>query len=282
MLALSPSLVYVHEPFNVNTPHELCPLSFNRWFRHIRPEEKNLYSEALRHVVELKYPLFHHLQDVESLKDVYRECRSAARYAWERWRGRSVLLKDPIALLSAEWLAEQFNLSVLVMIRHPAAFAGSLKVKGWSHPFEDFLAQPALMEEYFATYAEDIELFAAEEQDVVGQAALLWTLLYAVVLKYQERHPEWTFLRHEDVAREPIQTFRELYGHYNLTFTEDIQRQIEEYSNPSGSVSSDEPIRRDSQSVVRNWTERLTPGEVERIRDRTEPIASKFYEDSEW
>jgi hypothetical protein len=33
-------------------------------------------------------------------------------------------------------------------------------------------------------------------------------MLYTVVSAYRDRDPEWTVLRHEDVARQPVETFR--------------------------------------------------------------------------
>jgi len=208
--------------------------------------------------------------------------RRAVAYTADRWKGRSVLLKDPLALLSAEWLGEQFDLDVLVMIRHPAAFAGSLKEKGWTHPFQDFLDQPQLMDDYFTGDVEEVEAFADRKHDIVDQAAFLWKMLYSVVKRYRERHSDWVFLRHEDVARDPVQQFRQLYDRFGLSFTGEIRSQIESHSNPSGAPDTEDSIRRNSQSVVRNWTERLTRDEIERVRSRTEPIASEFYTEDDW
>jgi hypothetical protein len=73
------------------------------------------------------------------------------------------LIKDPIALFAAEWLADVFGVRVVVLIRHPAAFAASLKRLNWTHPFGDFLAQPLFMRDLLAPFEEDIRRFAAAE-----------------------------------------------------------------------------------------------------------------------
>jgi hypothetical protein len=283
MIALSPELVYVREPFNIEYPHQLSPLPVDRWYKHIPSGTKmREYHDVLKRVLNLRYPLNHHLRTAETIGEMYFHLRHAVWYAWHRWKGCSVLLKDPLALLAAEWLDAEFDLDVLVMIRHPAAFAGSLKEKGWTHPFEDFLAQPQLMEGYFADYTDEIETFANRDRDIVDQAALLWTLLYTVVAAYRKKHPEWTFLRHEDVARAPVDTFQKLYDQYDLDFTDEIRKRIEEHSHSPGESASENSIHRDSQSVVRNWTRRLTSAEIARVRERTESIASKYYQDDEW
>lgn len=283
MLALSPALSYVREPFNIDHPGELNPEPFDCWYRYLPPEkEKPDRFRSLRYAAELRYPLWYRLKRENSWRGRLRHLRTALGYALDRWRGKRPLLKDPLALLSAEWLAAQFGVDVLVMIRHPAAFAGSLKKKGWTFSFDNLLQQPRLLIDHFSAYQEEIEEYANGDYDIVDQAAFLWKLLYTVVAEYEESHPEWTYLRHEDTARHPVRTFQSLYDRYGLEFTENIETKVKEYSNPSPDQQSTESIQRDSQAVIKNWTERLTESEIARVRRRTEPIAAKFYTSDDW
>ena len=283
MLALASTLRYVHEPFRPDSSHKLAPLTTEHWYEYIPPNgTEGGHRTILERALVLKYPLARHLQDSGSFQEAYRHLRSAAGCTIDRWNGTSVLLKDPLALLAAEWLDEQFGLDVLVMIRHPAAFAGSLKVKDWTFPFEDLLDQPRAMRDLFSEHREEIRYFAQTDQDIVDQAAFLWTLLYEVVLGYQERHSDWVFLRHEDVARSPLQTFQELYRHFGLDFTEGVRQQIKAHSDSAKSGSADENLKRDSQSVIKNWKQRLTQDEIVRVYNRTTPVASEFYNDDDW
>jgi len=281
MLSLSPELVYVHEPFNANSSHDLFPGSFCRWYHSLDQSADRERIRALRHVVDLQYPILYHLRESHSLREVGHHVKTALRYAWKRWRGHSVLWKDPLALLSAERLDEVFDLQIIVMIRHPAAFAGSLKTKDWTFPFEDLLAQDRLMEEKLAPYAEEIEAYAHEERSVVEQAALLWSILYDIVARYRERHPSWFFLCHEDVARAPLETFSSLYEELGLSFTGSIRETVLAHSKSPKSEQS-EGIRRDSESVIYNWKDRLTRTEIRLVRERTTSVAQHFYDDSDW
>jgi len=283
MLSLSPDLVYVHEPFNVNQPHKLLSQPFSRWYHYLGSNVNHETISALRRVVDLQYPIRYHLRESQSLTEIKQHVKAAAQYTWNRWCGRSVLWKDPLALLSAEQLAQAFDLKVLVMIRHPAAFAGSLKKKDWTFPFEDLFEQDRLMEEWLADYADQIETFARKEQYIVDQAALLWSILYDVVSQYEERHQSWVFLRHEDVARNPLKRFESLYRTFGLDFTKSIRETIRAYSQPAGdNQNADSHIRRDSELVIHNWKERLTGDEIYRVRELTAPIANRFYTDSDW
>jgi hypothetical protein len=279
MLALSTQFTYVHEPFNVNYPHALSSVNSDRWYTYVTETSNPAHRESIQQAFSLRYPISQEVRNVEGLGQLKAVARNFLRYALDRWAGRAVLMKDPLALLSAEWIAQECGVDVLVMIRHPAAFAGSLKVKGWTFPFEDLLNQPQLIEDHFEDHVDDIEAFAENEYDVVDQAALLWTLLYSVVRKYQNRHPEWIYLRHEDVAQNPLSTFESLYDTFGLDFTDSIRQEVEAHSRSSG---GEDALHRDSSAVIQNWTERLTASEIERVRHRTEPVASHFYSEDDW
>src|SRR5439155_664004 len=65
-----------------------------------------------------------HLRDVE---DVRRLAVDGAHFLGSRLRAARPLLKDPIAAFSASWLARTFGMATVVVVRHPGAFASSLK-----------------------------------------------------------------------------------------------------------------------------------------------------------
>jgi hypothetical protein len=127
-----------------------------------------------------------------------------------RKKGLRPLVKDPLALLSAEWFAQEFGADVVVIVRHPAAFVSSLVRLQWSHPFDDFLRQDRLLEERLSSFAAEINEFAHRPREIIEQGILLWRILYSVVGGYADAHPEWTFVRHEDVSATPEHVFAAL------------------------------------------------------------------------
>jgi hypothetical protein len=213
--------------------------------------------------------------------------RDAANFA--RWRllGYRPLVKDPIALLSAEWLHGAFGMRVVVTVRHPAAFAHSMKRRGDRHPFADFLAQPALMSGPLARHARQIEAFAAEPPDVVDAAGLLWRLLAEFMIGYRARHPEWLFVRHEDLTADPAARFAELYAALGLPLTADARRFIAATTaaeNRSDATRVQRPgyVRRNPAEVAERWRRELSGEEVERVRRWVEPVSGAFYAPGEW
>jgi hypothetical protein len=101
---------------------------------------------------------------------------------------------------------------------------------------------------------------------VVEQGILLWRLLHHVILQYRAAHPEWLFVRHEDLSRRPLQTFEQVFAWLGLTLSPDVRQVIETHSgadNPGEAPGNAvHHLRRDSRANIWNWRHRLTPEEV--------------------
>lgn len=290
MLAHAPGVLYVHEPFNVTDPPGpgLCDVRFEHWFTHIGTFNESRYYAPLRDTVELRYRLGAALRAARSPRAVRRAIRELLVVTAHRLRGARVLVKDPLALLSAEWLAERFEMAVVVLIRHPAAFASSLMRLGWSHPFADFARQQQAMDGLLRPFAAEIERFAAAERPLLDQAILLWNVLHHVIDEYRYRHPKWIFIRHEDVSRAPLAEFQALYERLGLKLTErarDAIRAHTDAANPideAAPVGSEKTLQRDSRGNIWQWQQRLSAEEITRIAVGTENVWRRFYTDEDW
>jgi hypothetical protein len=301
MIALAPSIAYIHEPFNIQHRPGICKAKFNYHFPYICNENEHDYFMDLKDCYSFKYHFLEELKISKSFKDVARAILYYTRFNKYRILNKRALIKDPIAIFSAEWLAQKFNMNVVVLIRHPAAFAGSLKKVKWSHPFEDFLQQPLLMKHYLSEYKEEIEEFSKNDKNIVDQAILLWNLIHSVISRYQSNHTNWIFLKHEDLSSRPIEEFKKLYNKLNLAFPTNIEEEIKAFcysEYPYGSKSfikskikglkrrladdHSDKRKRNSQSNIWSWRQRLTADEIKEIRRKTFEIARKFYTDESW
>ena len=279
MLALAPGVGYVHEPFNPR----FSAGRFDRYFTVVTRENEARYAPELEHVLTFRYELVTRLRRRHRPKDVARTFRDFGRTQRVRRRGPRPLMKDPIALLSAEWLAQRFDMEVVVLIRHPAAFASSLKRLGWKHSFANFL-DDGRVPEVIELYEDEIRAQAREPGDLLAQAALLWRLLYNAVASFRERHEDWVFLRHEDVSLEPSGSFERLYEQLGLELTETARAEIERASatgNPSA-LTTPHAVELDSAASLGRWRDGLTPLEVETLRERTGDVWPRFYSDEDW
>lgn len=285
MLALSSGIGYINEPFNPHHQRGVCACAFPLWFQYVNRDNEHRFKRHLGATLAFRYRLIPQLMHTRSLDDVQSLLRDGYTFAHSRVRHARALMKDPIAAFSADWLSRTFGMATVVLVRHPAAFAASLERLGWSHRFEDFLAQPALMEEQLRDFDGEIRDMVQADHDVIDHASLLWRMIYSVLRRYRTAHPAWIVVRHEDLARDPVSGFAELYRRLGLEYTQQIIDRVDWYSSGSGDLEAAAPpyaIRRDSEQTISSWRWRLSKEQQSRLRAQVEEEASEFYTASEW
>lgn len=284
MLALAPGVAYVHEPFNPRTAAGLSPAPFDRYFTVVTPENEERYLPGLRRTLAFRYDLGAQFRSRHGPRDLARACRDFARLLPPRLTGARPLVKDPIALLSAEWLADRFGMQVVVLVRHPAAFAASLKRLGYRHDFASFLVDGEVPE-IVRAYEPEIREQAERPGDTLAQASLFWRILYGAVEGYRTRHPEWTFLRHEDASVDPLGTFERLYAELGLDLAPQARREIEQATSGSDNpaeLRNPHDVKLASAASLGRWRTQLAPEEIEFLRESTRDVWPGFYSDEDW
>ncbi|HVB73496.1 MAG TPA: sulfotransferase [Ktedonobacteraceae bacterium] len=285
MIASSPAVGYIHEPFNPLHRPGICTAKFPQWFKYVSNENEEPYYEPLQRTLAFRFNPVAEIEAIRSAKHVARMGKNWYSFTLNRLRHATPLMKDPIAIFSCDWLAQRFDMNVIVMIRHPAAFASSLRRLHWEHNFNNFVQQPLLLEEHLQPFIDDIEKYARHPQDILDQAILLWRMMHHMILKYQQAHKDWIFLRHEDISADPMHHYTYLFKRLNLDFTEKVKKTIEDYSNPSNPSEAQKGhvlTKRDSKANIKSWRKKLTEAEITHIRSNVEDISSAFYTDSDW
>jgi Sulfotransferase family len=285
MLDLSPEVGYINEPFNPHHAPGICACRFPLWFQYINRENEHLFRPHLTATLAFRYRPIAQLAGTRRPADAEPLLRDGLEFARARLRHARPVMKDPIAAFSSSWLSSTFGMATVVLVRHPAAFAASLVRLGWSHPFEDFLAQPALMEEQLQDFEGEITGMVKAKPDIIDQASLLWRLIYSVLLDYRAAHPGWIFVRQEDLARDPVRGFADLYRRLGLDYSQKIIDRVGWYSSGSREREADAApyaIQRDSRRTISSWRWRLSKEQQSRLRAQVEELASDFYTASEW
>lgn len=284
MLAAAPHVGYIHEPFNIGIKIGINPKPLEYWFQYICDDNSEYFNSTLEKVIQYKYPLGRNIAKLRTLVDAAKITRDQVLCFLHIINNNRPLIKDPIALFSAEWLCKKFDMNVLVMIRHPAAFCSSLIIKNWKFDFHHFLKQPLLMEKFLCKFEKEIREYAVNEKEVIDQAILLWNCIHHTINIYRENHPDWVFVRHEDISLDPIGQFRSIYNAFGLEFTHKVKRKILESSgahNPAEQRAGKEYLRNSKENIY-NWKNRLSLNEIERIKIKTSEISTLFYSGDEW
>lgn len=275
---------YVSEPLNMLHRPGVMAAPVRKWYAYITRENEAEYLPAFQKTLALRYGLLAEFKSLKSRKDFLRMGRDLGIFLRGRITRQPALLKDPFAVFSLPWFIERLNCRVVVTVRHPAGFASSLKRLNWPFDFKDLLDQPLLMRDHLEPFRADMERMPTD--DVLGQSALLWRMVYRVVHATVERFPSVIILRHEDLSRDPQTGYARAFELLGIPYTAKVQETIRTSSsseNPAElSRRKVHAVKLDSRANLENWKKRLSADEIARIRSMTENVAHLYYPDSNW
>ena len=284
LLAADPASAYISEPLNVHHRPGVLGARVRRWYTYVCDENEGEYYPVFLELLAYRYHVRAELAALRSGRDVLRMARDVGIFTAGRLFRRRPLLKDPFAVFSLAWFVHRLHFQIVVTVRHPAAFVGSLKRLNWSFDFQDLLQQPLLMRDHLEPYRVAMESQAAD--DVVGQASLLWAMIYHCLHVMRARLPSVLLVRHEDLSLHPTEGFESLYKALDLDFSPCAQRLVIQSSssgNPDQlSVGRVHSVRLDSRANLGNWKRRLDAEEIARIRRVTAEVAPLYYPEEDW
>lgn len=282
VLASAKGTGYMHEPFNpiYPTPNR-SPLKV--WYHYVSQHNHDTYFQFFRDTLNWDYQSGLRFAAINSAYKAKMWLKYSGIFL--KNKGSRPIMKDPIAMFSAPWLHEQFNMPVVILIRHPAAFAYSLKRKDWGFPFEHLQRQKQLLNDWLVDFESEIDEFTNSKKDIIEQACLVWRILYATVNKFQEKYPQWIYLRHEDLSLNPLEEFKGLFNKLDLEFDHKVEQYIIESSgaeNPAGTTGNEEQLQRNSAANIKYWRNKLSQEELDRIKELTQDIWPAFYCEADW
>ena len=288
MLATAPKLTYIHEPFK---PGWSLPYTFTRsdlWFPYIADHNGGRWERDVLRTLRFNYSWGHTYRDDPGLKQALKATDKWVRWNSRRFRGNRPLVKDPIALFATPWLADRFGMDAVVMIRHPAAFCSSIKLKKWVFDFSQWTRQTELMETLLAPFAGDLRAVSERNDDLIDQGILQWRIFHHVIDVYRKARPDFHYVRHEDLSLDPVGEFRKMFEHCKLPWTEHSEKTIRESSDEgnlkdaNAAGKSTHFVQLDAKANIKNWQKRLSADEVRRIREGTADVSPLFYADEDW
>ena len=284
MLAADADTAYISEPLNVLHRPGVFRAKVSRWYQYICEENEKEFLPAYEELIDFDYHLLDEIRSIRSRKDFLRMGRDFLIFYNGSLRGQRALIKDPFAVFSTPWFAQKLNCKVVVTVRHPGAFASSLKRLNWNFDFKDLLDQPLLMRDHAGAYQDEMKSIKAD--DVIGQASLLWKIIYRSAHSTLNLNPDFIVVRHEDLSRDPASGFHDLYAKLGLDFTPKVEKTILNSSSSENPMELSRKkvhsVKLDSRANMDNWKKRLTEEEIKRICQMTEGVSSLFYPDGEW
>ena len=284
MLAADADTAYISEPLNLWHRPGVFRARVDHWYPYICEDNGSEFLPAFQDLLEFDYFLWDEIRSLRSRRDFLRMGRDFLIFYNGLMRGQRALLKDPFAVFSTPWFAKRLKSRVVITVRHPAAFASSLKRLDWFFDFQDLLDQPLLMRDHLERYRDEMK--SIQSDDVIGQSALLWKMIYCVVHEAHKQNPDFIVVRHEDLSRDPVDGYRDLYQKLDLEFTPRVEKAILTSSSSENPVELSRKkvhgFKLDSRANIAVWKKRLSVEEIDRIHSMTEEISALYYSDAEW
>ena len=282
MLCATGEAGYIHEPFNPKRRPGWGGDRVPYWFMYVTEENEHFYRPMVERALAFRYPIRDNVAALRSFRSLALFGMDLARSVPPRIRRARPLIKDPIALFAAEWLARTYDMHVVVMIRNPAAFASSVKRLNWRFEFRDWLAQEELIADHLSRWHQQMHDCWANKVDVIEHAIVMWNAIHDVVDELRRKHLDWTFVRYEDLADDPVDGFRSIYGACDLEWSDAAAAAIARSSDATNPKEvplwRHQSIKRSSAAAKDTWRTRLTEEEIERVTKGTAEIASRFYD----
>jgi hypothetical protein len=298
MVAGSGEVVHINEPFNRRHPPGLTPGILRvpppRAYQYVGAHNEAEYVDGFRDMLRLRYNVVAELRANRGVYDLAKMAKYATAFSHGRARGLRPLIDDPYMVFAAEWMAERLDCQVVMLVRHPAGIVSSLVRigTGWSDNVPDIAAQPELVRDLLAPYAEELERAAREPLDPIAHGALLWRVIHAGIRRQVERNPRFVVVRYEDMATDPLTEFRALYERLDgLTFNDAAEEAVRggclagpaQRQVPWGRVglgrTAFQPMQ--SQANAWAWRDRLSSEQVAEVIERTRDVAEGFYTPAE-
>jgi len=277
MLCAAGGLVYVNEPLNPQHPPGRSPGVLNATvthrFQYICRDNEGPWLAAFADTVALRYRFLAELRRNRSPYSLARMVRYGAAFTAGRLLGHRALLDDPFALFSTAWLCERLGCRAVVLIRDPVAFVGSWRRLGWQIDVTELLGQPLLVRDHPV-----VKRLRGHGPDPIAVTAALWAVAREVAETFAATRDDVRLVRYEDLARDPLGGYRDLYAWCGLPWSARAAERIRRAC--SGPAATDRPFRRvglsrtafrpmDSAANLTSYRDRLTPDEIARVRELT-------------
>ncbi len=281
----------IHEPLNVNTTMGWTGLDIEHYYTYIDESNSDKFRKAYsRTFNNYNYRLLKQLRktSIGDLSGVVKDFANSLRYRLNRKRA---LIDDPFAIFSAEWFYREFNSDIIIMIRHPASFAASLKLLKYNFPFSHLLNQKNLVEKKLGRFEPKLIEYADRNPDIVKQSVLLWRMIYDTVKQYRDEYGNnWFFMRFEDIARKPEIYFEKIYYYLHLPVHPASLRNIRHNirtikSTPDKELGILTNLHGGEYSVedhLMSYKKILTEDEINYVKEKAHDVWQHFYSEDDW
>jgi hypothetical protein len=285
ILSLPIEVDYIHEPFN---PQCGIP-GMNRSYRYVRTtldtNEMKQYHELTKSIFTYNLTLKNWCPKNDPwIRKIAKQFFGSRgpfylRLAKINPFHKSAIIKDPTGNLLSEYLYKHFSVKPVIVIKHPISFIASLKRVNWLIQHSWVIDQPLLIEDYFANESEFIN---KQYNNPILGAAAYWRTIYKVLLSQANQYQDWQVFTHEELSKNPIFIFKNLYNELNLPWSESVKRKIisltqENNNSARAKKGLVHDFKRNSADIFKSSLESVSIQERREIFEIVQDIALNIY-----
>lgn len=169
-----------------------------------------------------------------------------------------VVVKSIHAQLSLEWIAEEFDITPLVLLRHPAnVLASWMEVQ-----LKDGRNSTLEMRPEVRTRYADRWQVPPPGDDPIEKMSWRIGLLIAALEEALVRHPEWHVRTHEQLCTDSVATFRTLFADLGLEWGDASEKFLIDNDTPGEGFET----RRVAAEQSGSWQRRLDDAQLATLR----------------
>ncbi|MCH2141319.1 MAG: sulfotransferase, partial [Phycisphaerales bacterium] len=210
--------LYAHEPFNPNSPCAYSPLRVPCFFYRLAEDKNARELKYMQDLINIKYRRCSiRLCDLKFPKTALSRMKYCSQGLLGMVKADRAVIKDPIAIMSADILCRHLNIKPLFMVREPAACVSSIYIRNWRTDFRLLNPYTDRLEEIIPGEIDQLKKLAENpDHDLIENAAFVWRISNLAIIRYLEQNPDWIITRHEDLVEDPISAFRNLFDEFDF------------------------------------------------------------------
>jgi len=182
-----------------------------------------------------------------------------------------VIVKDALASLSAEYLANNFNTKLIVVYRNPKAYFYSMLKQNWYVDLNDFKTQKTLLKDF-----PFITKLVNEEHTYDNRIINEWVIVNKVLLEISKT-TDMIFVSQEDLSKKPHELMEKIYDKLDIPQKErNYQKIVKLTQGKESNPKNIKNVKRNSLSTLNQWKNKLSEEQLNLIDNKTEVIYEKL------
>jgi len=194
------------------------------------------------------------------------------------FRVRRLVVKPLGANTLIDWMAKEFDIEVVYLLRHPVPVALSCLGLNWGNDAEAYLQNPYFREEVLGServrFADEVLARGTPLQRFV----LEWCLENFYPLQVYKERP-WLVLTYEEVISRPKQVSELICSRFGLPDPERMARMVGRPSRMTFFADSREAIvKQGPQAMLDRWLRRVSQEELNEVQEILDTLGIQAYQ----